>query len=143
VTDTISERIAETRELAAKATPGPWHSFSRGSAYFVAGSPTWPCVSDGQEGVWTIAEIDDLINEHPAEVRANAAYIANLDPAFVLDLCDRASRSADTDALVAALDEAFRKADLVTYDGTWLQGPTTQVIEIIRAALQQHEEKKL
>lgn len=65
-----------------KRTPGPWHIMERGDTFVIIGHPTWPCSMNGREGEWEVAALDDLVGEHPGEVRANAAFIVKAANAY-------------------------------------------------------------
>lgn len=62
--------------VETKHTPGPWKWATIGDYAYVIGKPEWPCRSNGINGEWEVAQVDDLIGEHDAEVKANARLIA-------------------------------------------------------------------
>lgn len=122
---TQSTRIAETMELAAKATPSKWR------AYRHVNSGRWNV--DNSRGL-------SVVDCGGAEAysAANAAYIANLDPAFVLDLCAAAARAEAMEAALRFYNGAWSFKVNQRYGGLEWQ-PTEALLDdcgnIARAAL--------
>lgn len=92
--------------MSAKHTPGPWSWAQIGGAWDVMGKPTWPCRYNGKDGRWRVATLDDMLDQHPAEVEANARLIAaapELAEALqdCLDYCMRDWTSDDPRAVAA------------------------------------------
>lgn len=74
------ERLREMLAGLEGVTPGPWRRMESGSNTFIVGHPEWPCRRNGVEGQWEVARLDDMVEEHPDEVKANARHIARCDP---------------------------------------------------------------
>lgn len=56
-------------------TPGPW-TIEDYASPTILGRPIWPCTYNGENGLWGVATVDDLMGDRPAEVAANASLIA-------------------------------------------------------------------
>lgn len=62
---------------AKNATRGPWTvDASDEDAIEVVGTPVWGCERFGKRGRWSVCTLDDLLGDHPKEVKANARLIA-------------------------------------------------------------------
>lgn len=114
---------AELRELALRATPGPWRT-----DYL---NPMIVLTDDHHESFVADCEPEEGPDEPDANVGAfNAAYIAFAHPARILELLDE-HRSQDhqigrlereTDALRAKLDIALRALEQIAADRNALDG---------------------
>jgi len=92
-------------------TPGPWRiDTTNGDDMNIVGHPRHPCTRYGVEGEWDVATVEDLHEDHKAEMIANARLIATApDLLAALKYARRFLRSEDHD--VAYIDSTIAKAE--------------------------------
>jgi hypothetical protein len=106
------QRIAETRELIAKATAGPWHP-SDGSMEGFPGS--WDVTGSDNCGIASIADTASVA-AFPRDVRANAEFIAASRTSLPDALDDLDTLSQQLAAVTAERDALRLKVNPVYLD---------------------------
>lgn len=94
-------------------TPGPW-AVDDFDPHMLAiiGRPAWKCRRDGKSQRWSVAEVDDLMGDHPQEVIANARLIAAAPDLLKACVSMIASRTLIVDdvQLIRDMHSAIEKA---------------------------------